>query len=346
MILMNPEAKEKLEGIFGDRVRFDRDEALVYSHDLATLPDPVNLLIKTVPDAVVLPKSTEEIVKLIKIAGEFGIPVVPRGAGSGVYGGALPVDGGIVVDMSFMNSIIEIDEENMIAIVEPGVVWKDLEHEINKRGLSLRVYPTSAPSATVGGWVAQGGWGVGSLTYGSVVDNIEELEFVDGLGEIRVIRNRMKLDLVAECEGITGIITKVAIKLKSLEDMVPIVVQFPSATALSMVIERILAEMNPYTLNFATPKFIKMKQEATGHRSLDEKYTAMFVFTEEEYGRVKETFSAIVAEYLGIIHEGEVAIEEWNERFYPMRLKRLGPTVIPSEAIIPIGNLGDFLMAV
>ncbi len=340
---MKNDARKALKEVFGERVSFDYDEALLYSHDLATLPDQVNLLFRTIPDAVVLPESREEIVRLVRIAKAHRIPIVPRGAGSGGYGGAVPVNGGIVIDLSYMRKIIDIDEDNLQATVQPGVVWRELDKELNKSGLALRVYPTSAPSATVGGWVAQGGWGVGSLAYGSVVDNVERIEYVDGKGEIITVDSRNEIELIAECEGITGIITEVTLKVKPYEDVTPVVAQFPSSEAMESAIREVISETNPYSINFATPEFIRLKQEATNHWEIEEKYTSMFVFT----GKVDtDKVEDIVKKYLGVILEEDISEFEWNERFYPMRLKRLGPTVIPSEAILPVNRISEFLKAV
>lgn len=151
-----------LEEKFGERINCDKTEMLFYSHDTASLPAVIKQMIRTVPEAVIQPVDTEEVVFVTRFAREKGIPLTPRGSATSGWGGALPTRDGIVVDFSRMRRILEIDKEKGRASVQAGVIWKNLEHELNKQGLSSRILPTSAPSATVAGWVAEGGGGIGS----------------------------------------------------------------------------------------------------------------------------------------------------------------------------------------
>ncbi len=147
-------AKRELEKLFQDRVRFDRRERLAYSRDLGTIPEALKKTFNPIPDAVVQPVSTEEVRQLVKLARQYEIPLVPRGAASSGYGGAVPVKGGIVIDLVRMNRVINIDAKGLSLTAEAGVIWQELNTALEKHGLELRLYPTSAPSATVGGWIA------------------------------------------------------------------------------------------------------------------------------------------------------------------------------------------------
>ena len=175
----------KLSRIVGaDRVRTDNLEKLMYSHDLASLPKMMELGFKMIPDAVVQPKSAEEVSAIIKVAIKEGVPIVPRGGASWGYGGAVPCEGGIVLDMAAMNLIIRIDEENMEVEVEAGAIWTKVHDEALARGLYIGYYPSSAPAATVAGWISTGGIGVGSYKYGSVGANVRNMEIVLPEGQI------------------------------------------------------------------------------------------------------------------------------------------------------------------
>ncbi|CFX13467.1 FAD-binding, type 2 [Syntrophomonas zehnderi OL-4] len=193
----------KIKNLFADRVRFNKVERLVYSHDMGMMPEQVRALIQCTPDAIVQPISTQEVINIIKIAQEEKIPIVPRGAGSAGFGGSVPAKAGIVIDFVRMNKIIDIDKEDMTATVESGVVWQNLEGELSKRGLTLRTYPSSSDS-TVGGWVAQGGNGYGGYEYGDFRQNIVSVDVVLPTGELKSFSGS-EIDKVYSLCGITGL---------------------------------------------------------------------------------------------------------------------------------------------
>ena len=167
------EHRQYLEEKFGRRVSFDKIERKLYGHDIGSLPSLVRpLLGTTVPEAVVQPETEEELTELIRWAVKREISVTPRGKATSGYGGVLPVRKGIVVDFYRMSRILHIDPEAQTATVESGVVWEKLDHELAKQGLTLRLYPTSYPSSTVGGWLAQGGAGIGSYEAGWFRENV------------------------------------------------------------------------------------------------------------------------------------------------------------------------------
>ncbi len=162
---LSNETKEKFQTLFGKGVRFKDTERIVYSHDMGVIPKQVQKMFNNVPDGVFQPKSREQIVELMEFASNESIPIIPRGAGTAGFGGSVPTKGGIVVDMVRMNRILNIDVANKTCKVEPGVIWAHVEEAVAKQNLALRLYPSSANSATVAGWTAQGGSGYGSYEY-------------------------------------------------------------------------------------------------------------------------------------------------------------------------------------
>ena len=122
---LSAQQMKRLKDVFGDRVRFNKVERIVYSHDQGMMPERIRSLFNCTPDAVVQPKTVEEVSTLAKIASEEKIPLVPRGAGSAGFGGSVPAKGGIVVDFVRMNKIKAIYSEKMLATVEPGVIWNN-----------------------------------------------------------------------------------------------------------------------------------------------------------------------------------------------------------------------------
>ena len=159
--------KEWLKQKFGDRANFDRSERVLYGHDIAAIPSLFKPIVGgSTPDAVVQPANEAELVELMKWANRARVPLVPRGRGSSGYGGLIPPRGGVVVDFYRMKSVIAVDGEGGTVTVEPAITWEKLDQALKPHGLTLRLYPTSYPSSSVGGWLAQGGAGIGSYEYG------------------------------------------------------------------------------------------------------------------------------------------------------------------------------------
>ena len=143
---------EQLKRIVGDRhVVFDDPDRLEpYSHD--EIPDP---RWAHSPEAVVRPADAKQIAAIMELANRLRIPVTPRGAGSGLSGGAVPLHGGIVLLTDRMNRILEIDTQNMMAVVEPGVVTNDINLALREHGLFYAGYPMSLETCFIGGNVAE-----------------------------------------------------------------------------------------------------------------------------------------------------------------------------------------------
>ncbi|MCK5415203.1 MAG: FAD-binding oxidoreductase, partial [Thermoplasmata archaeon] len=153
-------------------------ERQLYSQEIANLPPEVVFVFNVLPDIVVRPSCTEDVVGVVNIARERKIPITPRGAGTLGLGGSLPSRGGILLDLSTMNDIVEVDPETMSATVEAGVTWEELRNAARAKGLRVGAYPSSALSATVGGWLGGGGVGIGSYKYGGAADQVRWLEVV------------------------------------------------------------------------------------------------------------------------------------------------------------------------
>ena len=172
------------------------------------------------PDFVVHPSTTEEVARIMKIANQYKIPVVPWGGGSGSQGGALPIYNGIVLDMKRMNKIIKIDKEALTVTAQTGIITKHLEWGCNKEGLSTMHLPASIACSTIGGFLAHRGTGVLSTKYGKIEDMVMSLEVVTPTGEIirtlPVPRHASGPDLTMMflgSEGTLGVITEVTLKI-------------------------------------------------------------------------------------------------------------------------------------
>ena len=175
---------------------------------------------RALPTVVALPRTTAEVSDVVKIAGAHGVPVVARGAGTGLSGGAIAEHGGIVVALTRMTSILEIDEANRLAVVEPGVVNIDLSTAASKYGLYYAPDPSSQKACTIGGNVAENSGGPHCLAYGVTTNHVLGMEVVlaDGSvhwfgGKTREVPGYDLRGIMIGSEGTLGIVTKIVVRL-------------------------------------------------------------------------------------------------------------------------------------
>jgi Fe-S oxidoreductase/FAD/FMN-containing dehydrogenase len=342
----NENLKTELVSVFKDRIIFDQNERMLYDHDVGNLPSMVSNWLKSTPDAVVFPVSREEVEFLVKFAEKHKIPLTPKGASSGGAGGSVPTRGGFVVDFLKMNRILNVDKKNFTATIEPGVIWNDLDNHLEKMNLSIRAYPTSKISATAAGWVAHDGVGVGSFAYGSIKENLLSAEIVTPSKTYDNLTGS-DLDIICGTYGITGFITKLTVKIKPLEKIIPKAVLFSKLEEMCACMEDVAENVPVWSVHFATPSFIKLKQEAEGHRLLPaDKYLALFALTESQLDKHEGKLKEIIASKGGTLTTQEISEEEWATRFYPMRVQKVGPTLISGEVVVPLKNLNKFLSTV
>jgi FAD/FMN-containing dehydrogenases len=201
------------EAIGEHKVLDDEMDRMLYSYDATRLSFP--------PDVVVIPESEEDVKKVVKICYEEGVPITPRGAGSGYTGGAIPVKGGVLISFEKMDKILWIDEDNAVAKVQPGVITYRLQQAVEKRGLFYPPDPASYKFCTMGGNVAENAGGPRCVKYGVTREYIMELDTVIYTGEtIHTGRITLKdvagydlTRLLIGSEGTLGIFTGITVKL-------------------------------------------------------------------------------------------------------------------------------------
>lgn len=253
---ITPAVITALQAIVGEKyVWTDDDKRIPYGRDEGTFAVPF------LPDAVVLPATAEELAAVVALANEAVIPVIPRGTGTGLEGGAL-VDGrgGIMVSTERMNRILEINEAAMYMVVEAGVITETIQKEAGKRGLLYAGDPCSGDSCCIGGNGATNAGGNRAVKYGTTRDQIYALEVVTPTGKIANLGKRLHKmtagypleKIVVGSEGTLGIITKLTLKLVPLpKSTAHVLAVFPSAEqALSLVTALPKAGITPTCLEF------------------------------------------------------------------------------------------------
>ncbi len=213
--MLNEETKKSLENIVGsENCYFDKAHLLAYSYD-ATRE-------RYEPDGVLFPRNEDDVSKILKYCNEHKIALVPRGAGSGFTGGSLPANGGIILAFEkHMNKVLEIDMENLVAVVQPGVINMDLQKEVEKVGLFYPPDPASQEYSTIGGNVSENAGGMRASKYGITKDYVMALRAVLPSGEIIRAGKRTIKDvagyntagIIIASEGTLAVITEVTLKL-------------------------------------------------------------------------------------------------------------------------------------
>ena len=257
------ECTQKLKKLLGaENVLTDKDELIAYSYD--SQPQ------QAVPDVMVLVSSTGEIAGTVKLGVEYGVPVVARGAGSGMTGGSIPERGGIIINLERMNRIIDINVEDRIAYLQPGVITGDFQAVVAQKGLYYPPEPASAQYSSIGGNVAESAGGLGCVKYGLTKHFVAGLVFVTTGGD--VVKTGVYSDkdspfdvgaLLLGSEGTLAVITEVAVRLIDLpESRVTVLALFRSLVETARASNAVLISgVNPSVLEFMDRRCIDTVRE-------------------------------------------------------------------------------------
>ena len=209
-----------MRSLVGERyVLIDKADTIVYEQD--------GSIFQVVPEIVALPANVEQVAAVIKLARQSGVPIVPRGSGTGLAGGAVPAEGGIVLSLARLDRILRIDLQNRIAVVEPGVINADVSRAVSQDGLFYAPDPSSQAACSIGGNVANNSGGPHTLAYGVTTNHVIGLEVVldDGRivwlgGEVPDSPGYDLCGVFVGSEGTMGVVTKVILKLMQARESV------------------------------------------------------------------------------------------------------------------------------
>lgn len=283
------------------RVEVHGDILDIYRYDFSLIPKPLQRFVKK-PLLVVQPSKVEDLFRILELCEKFDLPIVPRGSATSAYGGCVPLEECVVVDLKRISNFYF---QNDSVVAESGAIWADIERQANRIGKALRVYPTSALVSTVGGWIAQGGYGVGSLRYGGIKDNLEWIEVVDFKG-LKVVKGD-ELERYVGAFGTTGLIVRACVKLRKNSELRAEAFECEFCDAVSKI-------RDSYHATFKDSRLMRME----GYDTKD----TLLLCSEE-------------------IDGNELGAKMWANRLTPLRAVSVGKRVF-SEVVVPYEKAAEF----
>ncbi len=340
-----------------DHIRTDRVERKMYSFDIGEMPPMVRPLVPAgLAGAVTRPEDEGQLARVLQLATHEGVPVVPRAWATSGYGGVLPQEGSLIIDLSGWDAIVAVDPVGLTVTTQPSAIWEEVDRRIVHQGLELRLHPSSYPSSSVAGWLAQGGSGYGSYEYGEFVDSVVSARVMQADGLIREFEGDDLRTYVAGAEGTTGIITQVTFKVRRLEAQSIVLIAFPSAQSLvDTMVEASAAKLPLWSVTYINPTAASLKRRlpSRSHHpyeegllsegKLPEAYLLTVAYPTSRAGEIEERFMRFATSHGGTRLSREAAEHEWSERTAPMRLKRIGPSIIPTEVVVPLVQMAAVL---
>jgi glycolate oxidase len=351
--MLPAKANEKLVQLLRPRGYLNRPEDLsLYEYD--------GSVDKARPDIVVFPRSTEDVVAIAKISREFGVPIVARGAGTGLSGGSIALAGGIMVSFSRMNRILEIDLENERAVVQPGVVNLDITLAVEPHGYFYAPDPSSQRACTVGGNVAENAGGPNTLAYGVTTNHVLGLEVVlpDGTvfstgGKEPDLPGYDLTGLFTGSEGTMVLVTKVIVRLMRKPELVKTILAiYNSAEDAGRTVADITARaITPVAVEMLDGVMLQMVEQAT-HAGYPMDAAAVLLIelegvrevVEEQVGHIREAATSCGAREVRLAKSAEERELLWKGRKNAFgAVGRVSPFYYVQDGVVPRTKIASTL---
>ncbi len=350
---VNQEMLAELEAVLGaEYVLTAADKLEQYKTDEETDPRMFHL-----PEAVVLPGSSEEVAAVVKLCNKYNVPVTVRGGGTSLADGAIPVCGGIVLLMERMNRILEMDTTAMYMVVEAGVRTIDIQKRANEAGFLYAGDPCSAESCQIGGNLATNAGGNKAVRYGVTRNQVYSLEVVTPVGEIVEVGARLKKcstgycmeQLIMGSEGTLGIITKATLKLQPLPpyrfDL--LAVFDDPVKALDVVPKIMQAGLNPTSIEYMDNSYVRSTADYIEFKGAPHYEEGIYViitvetFTEDELDLKMEKLDELCEE------AGAVDVLEADDRIWSMRrncqesVRLISLVSLTDDVVVPVDKIAE-----
>jgi len=356
--MLDSEFSNQLKEIVGaPNVQDSKADCLAYSYDAT--PN-----FQQMPDAIVRPHTAEEVQQIVKLCASYKVPIVPRGSGTNLCAGTCPTQGGLVILFTRMNQLLEIDEENLTATVQPGLITQELIHQVEEKDLFYPPDPSSMKISTLGGNINENSGGLRGLKYGVTRDYVLGLEVVLPNGDIIKTGGKLAKDvagydmtrLFVGSEGTLGIVTEAVLKLLPLPEAKQTMLCLyesleEAATSVSAIIaERII----PATLEFMDQPTLEVVEDFA-NIGLPTDVQAVLLIEQDgnpeavsrDIQKIAEVCEQHGAKSVKIAHSEEEASALLTARRSALSaLARLSPTTILEDATVPRSEIANMVRAI
>jgi FAD/FMN-containing dehydrogenase/ferredoxin len=343
------------------RIAINYFERRNYSRDLARVPALMEkFLHRTTPTIVVQPKSEDDISSILKYCHSKKLAVFPRGSGSFAFGGAVPTRNGVVIDLSPMMAVLEVNSEARTVRVQAGARWADVATHLESNGLNLQTSPTSRFS-TVAGWISTGGMGLDSYRYGSVYESVHAVRVVRPDGTIEeLLAEDESIKELCGTEGQLGILTEITLRVRPKPEFSGThMLTFDDPDQAFEFIDTLVNEnIHPTHVVFFDREFLKREntlfteENQSKDSIVPENDSVLLHFeTSEEEQKFLSSLNGNSHSVPGCedpVHsENKVAARYlWADRYFPLKAQRIGPGLLGSEVFIPRRNILNYIQKV
>ena len=331
------------------RTEFDR---MVYSHDFASLPKVAQLQWRLYPDFVVLPQTTEEVSAIVKLSDESGLAIVPRGGGTGWYGGAVPNRGGVLLDLRKMNKVRAFDAQARTITVEAGATWQDVADYAEARGLTLPSLPTNAMASTVGGAINSDVVGFGAFRNGTLRQVVRGLEVVTA--DNKVFHTAAGADaggayadltpVFIGAEGTLGLITAATLRLDPKPDLMkPVAYAFKGTDAAAGFLQAIVdSGVQPYHVSLLDREhFVFERALRADAPEPADIVLACLAGPKDDVVDQEKTLDALAPKFQGAKRPPEEPEYLWERRFLMYGARRMSRGLIVANNVVPLAKLAE-----
>ena len=316
-------------------------EANLYAKETVELPPILKKMLPKI-QSVYQPENIQDLQEVFSHARRNKLSIIPRGAGTSGMGGITPLKKSILTDLSHLNRILYYDKKKKTVLVESGLRWWELKQFLKKQSLDLYTCPTSLFS-TVGGWLATGGCGINSFSYGHISNLVGSIEVVTPQKNKKLSRENSEFNYFVGTEGQMGFVSKIELKVREPVRSKPFLTFFSTNKEAAAFLKELMksTEIRPAHIAYFDRHRLEHKNLLLNPKVSFPRSEGILLVLEELSSET--SLLNLIEKKRGTLAEDYLTAFLWNERFFPFSTRRFHPSVLGSETLLPIKNLEHYV---